>query len=149
MKINVWQVIAVVFLIWAVAGSALAANYYQTSQNQQTIIYNLQSVLAATTMNVSIQINYGNGTVQWSNNTVVPIGVKLLNATQMVATVNSSTSSLGTFVTGINGVFQDTAANKYWVYNSWNGTGWDIVWVGAADYQLHSNEIIQWYLMQF
>ena len=150
MKISMWTATSVIFLIWAVVASGLAAQYYQTTQNQQTTISNLQSVVNNVAIKANIGINYGNGTIQWYNGTYVPIGDNLFNATERVATFNTTTyPGMGTFVTGINGVMQNTTASKYWVYDSWNGTAWTIIWVAPAEYILHSDEIVMWSLKQF
>jgi len=149
MKANIWVVISLVFLIWAVGATAGAVNYYQISQNQQTTISNLQSLVNNLGIKVNIAINYGNGTIEWHNDTYIPIGFSLFNATQKVATLNYTTSPLGTFVTGINGVSQDVAANRYWVYDTWSNGKWEIVWIATTDYALHDNEIVMWSLKQF
>jgi hypothetical protein len=123
MKTNIWTIASIIFLIWAVAASAVAANYYQTSQNQATTIQSLQSIVSTTTMQVNIGIDYGNGTLTWYNNTYVPIGVNVLNATYLVANVTTTPFSGEPFLTGINGVQQDPQANNYWLYSVWdNGT---------------------------
>jgi hypothetical protein len=149
MKANIWAVISIVFLIWAVVATVGAANYYQISQTQQTTISNLQSLVNNLGIKVNIAINYGNGTIDWHNDTYIPIGFSLFNATQKVATLDYTSSALGIFVTGINGVSQDVTANRYWVYDTWSNGEWEIVWTAALNYVLHDNEIVMWSLKQF
>jgi len=103
---------------------------------------------------VNIGINYGNGTIEWHNGTIVPSGEFLLNATMRVATVEFANypgfpgpGLPGAFVTGINGVSQNPAANMYWmcwVYKSETGQ-YEMAPVGAGSYALTSDQTVQWY----
>jgi len=147
-KSNMWAAIALIFLIWAVGATAGMVYYYQTSDTQQRTINSLNSLIQTTTYKCNLAINYGNGTTVWHNNTVVPIGFTLFNATQKVATLDYQTT-FGIFVTGINGVSQDPAAAKFWVYDQLvNGT-WEAIWIGAAEYQVQNNDTIMWSLKTF
>lgn len=154
MKVNVWQVLAVVFLVWAVAGSGLAASYYQTSQNQATTISNLQSVVTGTAMQVSIGIDYGNGTVSWHNDTYVPISVNALNATRIVANVAATYyASFGEYlVTGINGVnstVTSPTSGQSWVFSIWeNGTSTSPP-IGSDQYLMKHGDILVWTLENY
>ena len=103
---------------------------------------------------VNIGINYGNGTIEWHNDTTVPSGEFLLNATMRVATVEftnypgfSGPGLPGAFVTGINGVRQNPAANLYWTYWVYEPQTqkYEMKLVGAGSYPLTSDQTIQWY----
>lgn len=151
MKFNVWQIAALVFLVWAIAGSVLAVQYYQLSNSQATIIQNVQSLVNSTTMNidVNIAIDYSNGTINWYNNTVLPIGSNFLNATTSVAIVNATYNpNYGEyFVNSINGVFP--GSTQYWGWSTYQFGSWTAGTVGADKYLLHNNEIIEWKLTGF
>jgi len=106
------------------------------------------------TVTVNIGINYGNGTITWHNGTVVPSGEFLLNATMRVATVEFTNYSgftgpglPGAFVTSINGVAQNPAANLYWTYWVYDPQTQQYVMgqVGAGSYALTSDQTVQWY----
>ncbi|MGA2238942.1 MAG: DUF4430 domain-containing protein [Candidatus Bathyarchaeia archaeon] len=102
-----------------------------------------------TTVSVNIGINYGTGPVEWHNNTAVPSGENLLNATMRVATVDfKSYPGLGEFVTGINGRSQDPAASLYWMFWIYNPQTqqYELPSVGAGSYLLTSDQTVQWYL---
>jgi hypothetical protein len=97
---------------------------------------------------VNIGINYGSGPVEWHNDTVVPYGQDLLNATMQVAAVEfTSYAGLGAFVTGINGVRQDPAASLYWMFWVYNPETqqYEMAQFGASAYMLTSDQTIQWY----
>lgn len=105
---------------------------------------------------VNIAINYGDGRIEWHNGTVVPSGEFLLNATMRIATVEFTNFAgpgfvgpglPGAFVTSINGVSQNPAANMYWmcwVYKS-ETRQYEMAPVGAGSYALTSDQTIQWY----
>lgn len=100
------------------------------------------------TVSVNIGINYGTGPVEWHNNTIVPSGENLLNATMRVATVEFTTfSGLGAFVTGINGRSQNPSANLYWMLWVFNPQTqqYELAQVGAGAYLLTSDQTVQWY----
>jgi len=149
MKTNIWTVISLIFLIWAVGATAGAANYYQISQNQQTMITNLQSVVNNVAVKVNVGINYGNGTTVWYNDTYIANGWTLLNATTRIATVNYTVYSFGTWVNGINGVFENATANQYWLWYTWSSGNWTLGSVGADAYLLRNGETIKWELTRF
>jgi len=98
---------------------------------------------------VNIGINYGNETIEWHNNTVVPSGENLLNATMRVAIVEfKSFPGLGAFVTSINGRGQNPSTDLYWTYWVYNPQTrqYELGPVGAGSYLLTSNQTVQWLL---
>ena len=117
------------------------------------VLGGLASIHAATlpeqaSVAVSIGINYGTGPIEWHNNTVVPRSESLLNATMRVSTVEfSSYPGLGAFVTGINGVRQNPAANLYWTFWVYDQQSrqYELPPVGASAYLLTSDQTVQWY----
>jgi len=98
---------------------------------------------------VNILIDYGNGTVEWHNETLILKGSSLLQATKIVAEVNYTKYSFGAFVTSINGVGGDIG--YYWLWYRWNGTTgtWELGPVGCDSYILHEGEIISWIYRKF
>lgn len=113
-----------------------------------TALVHAMTVAQQATVSINIGINYGTGPVEWHNNTMVPSGENLLNATMMVATVEIlDYPGWGAFVTGINGISQNPSANLYWtfwVYNPQSGQ-YELPPVGASAYVLTSDQTVQWY----
>jgi hypothetical protein len=107
-----------------------------------------------TTVTVNMGINYGQGTIEWHNGTVLPSGEFLLNATMRVAAVEFTNfpgfvgpGLPGAFVTCINDVCQNPAANMYWtlwVYEP-QSQQYVMTQVGAGSYALAFDQTIQWY----
>jgi hypothetical protein len=106
------------------------------------------TVAQQATVSVNIGLNYGTGPIEWHNNTMVPSGESLLNATKAVATVEiQDYPGWGAFVTGINGISQNPAANLYWTFwvYSPQTQQYELGPVGASAYLLTSDQTVQWY----
>ncbi|MCW4048251.1 MAG: DUF4430 domain-containing protein [Candidatus Bathyarchaeota archaeon] len=98
------------------------------------------------TIKVNIKIDYGNETVQWYNDTRVPVGANLLNATAITAELDITTSTFGAFVSGINGVGGD--ANTWWLWEYYE-EGWMPGMVGAEQWVLHNGDTVAWTYTSF
>ncbi|MDH5810645.1 MAG: DUF4430 domain-containing protein [Candidatus Methanomethylicaceae archaeon] len=150
MKINIWAIASIIFLVWAVGATVATSNYYMLSQRQQTTIENLQSIVSNVAIKVNLAVSYGNGTVTWYNDTYLPIGWTLFNATAKLCNVRFTVyPSMGIWINSINGVSEDPAANKYWIWYTWTSNGWSMGPVGADQYMLKNGETIKWELTKF
>ena len=120
--------------------------YYNESLKYQSLYSEAVEELnqLKTHMLVNVLIDYGNGTREWYNETQIPIGATLLNATEEVAKVNYTVYSFGVFVTAINGKGGDP--NYYWMWYIWNSTTaqWEPGAVGANAFILHHGDIVAW-----
>ncbi|MEM2889180.1 MAG: hypothetical protein QXR42_06855 [Candidatus Bathyarchaeia archaeon] len=98
---------------------------------------------------VNLLIDYGNGTKEWHNNTLIVRGADLLNATRIVANVDYITGEYGAFVTSINHVGGDP--NTYWIWYTWNSTSlnWDFGLVASDAYILKEGESVAWIYTRF
>ena len=110
-------------------------------ENQRTL-----SELKKFTIEVNIKLDYGNGSIVWYNNTRVGVGKSLLNATENIATVGLSESTMGAFITSINGVGDDLNAWWLWWYND---AGWKQGPVGADQWILHDGDEVSWVYTRF
>ena len=97
-------------------------------------------------MRVNICIDYGNGTIQWYNQTIVPLGCNLLQATRMVAQVNSTywPAYQASFVDAINGVWNKGAYYWMWYYWDEESKAWKYGDCGADLYILSDGETVRW-----
>lgn len=146
MRTNLWAIVSVVFLVWAVAATSMAASYFQTTQNQQKVIDSMQDLIDEVTIKASIAIDYGNGTTVWHNDTVFPVGINLFNATLKIANLTYYTS-YDVFVTGINGVMQNATSGQFWVYEVWNNGTWEIDWsTTVTTFVVGNHQLIRWSL---
>ena len=121
-------------------------NLLQKSESEKQNLTELLEEYQSCIMKVNICIDYGNGTIVWYNNTIVPLGCNLLEATKKVAIVNSTywPAYHASFIDAINGVWNKGA--YYWMWYQWNNESktWEYGDRGADLYILSNNEIVRW-----
>ena len=102
---------------------------------------NLDSIRA---MRVNLCIDYGNGTVTWFNNTLVPEDCDLLNATKLVAEVRYTywPAYESSFVDAINGVTNNST--YFWMWYYWDMEEWILGPTGSDRYKLKPEETVMW-----
>ncbi len=122
-------------LLITVLGLASSTTYFYFQSEQYRNAYNN---LTGETIWVNIGIDYGNGTLEWYNNTITPKNVTAFQATILVAEVNYTLYSFGPYITGINGV--EATGSYYWALY-YNG---DYSPVGAGSLYLVSGDTIKW-----
>ena len=124
--------------------SFVAGYYYVEFQKLNKLLEKYNNVI----MRVNICIDYKelNETVVWYNNTIVPLGSNVLQATETVALVNSTyfSAQQASFVDAISGVWNHGA--YFWMWQLWNDVQerWEYSDVGADIYRLTDNEIVRW-----
>lgn len=139
-----WIWVSAGLLCGLIAASTIAAYYYGEYTKYQNLYKDTLRDLEALTMQVSILIDYGNGSREWRNNTRVPLGISLLNATRMVAEVNYTVGHWGAFVNTINNVGGDPGRYWLWYYWSSSTSKWEIGPVASDAYVLHHGDILSW-----
>jgi hypothetical protein len=112
------------------------------------------SISHAATLSVSIEIDYGNGTLEWNNETQVPAGTTLFGITQEIAIVKynyDATAQPGhVFVDSINNVAEYTNASGtsgyswFWYYSNDNGKTWVDGPVGCDAWLLANGGAYKW-----
>ena len=146
MNENTYKLMAVALLCTTIAAGALAVNYnYQLralDEDYQAVIEELEDF----TTQVDIMIDYGNGTVQWYNDTRIQTGASVLDATVLACDIEFQISDFGSFVTAINGVEQD--ASHFWIWSFYDDE-WGMGPVGADQYNIHDGDIIGWTYTSF
>jgi len=128
--------------------SGLAIYYYTSYVVLEKRYDDTVSTLNAATYVVKILVKYDNGTKVWYNQTRIPIGWSLLQATNRTTgwKVLGQKFAFGTFVISINGVPGKGPA--YWIAYSWDGRKWTSINVGSDQYLLREGEIVAWYLTE-
>jgi len=144
-----WIWVSVGLLCGLIAASTTAAYYYGEYTKYQNFYTEISQDLEALTMQVSILIDYRNGSREWHNNTRVPIGISLLNATRMVAEVNYTPGQWGAFINTINNVGGESG--RYWLWYHWSppASRWEMGPVASDSYVLHHGDMLSWVYESF
>ena len=112
------------------------------------------SISDATTLSVNIEINYGNESSEWHNETKVPAGYTLFKLTQEIAVIKYSYYAFSqpghVLVDSINHKTEYTdpsyAWGYTWIWHYWNGNEkkWVSGPVGCDAWLLEDNGIYEW-----
>ncbi len=137
--------LVVLVLGWIVSLSlalGVAGYYYMQYRSYADLLQQYEPLV----IRVNICIDYGNGTVTWYNNTLVPINYSLLNATMMIASVEYTywPKYNACFVDSINGV--PNRDPYYWMWWYWDEgeRAWKHGLVSADHHILKQGEIVMW-----
>lgn len=140
---NKRAVASLAIICWAIATSFTTAYYYNKYKRLKGIKDRLRNV----SIKVDLCINYGNGTREWHNSTLLPAGASLFNATTKVAKVEYRVNpEMGIFVTSINNVENSDKENLYWLWFYWNSTAmkWSLGSVSCDSWILHDGDTAMW-----
>lgn len=136
--------IIIPLLVWSISVTSLLGYYYLRFQEYTRLSHEYEAV----TMKENIYIDYGNGTKVWHNSTLVPLGFTLLNATRLVANINSTYwPNLGAeSVDSIDGVTNNADEAKSWFWWQWDTktSQWVFGEVGANLNILYNKDIVAW-----
>lgn len=112
------------------------------------------SISEATTLSVDIEINYGNDSVEWHNETKVPAGYTLFKLTQEIAVIKYSYYAFSepghVLIDSINNKTEYTdpsyAWGYTWIWHYWNGNQkkWLSGPVGCDAWLLENSGIYEW-----
>jgi hypothetical protein len=138
LKKRVFVIVTLALLTWSILATGFAAFYYNQFSDISKVLQNVS-------VKVSILIDYGNGTLEWHNGTVLPAGITLLNATRAVANVKMD-PEYASIVDSINNVENNQQTNQYWTVYYWdiNAKEWKEVLQSISTLILQQGEMIEW-----
>jgi len=141
-------ILATLLLVWAVASTTIGSYYYMEYTKYQKLSQDLKQKLGEVSISVNIAIDYGNGTRTWFNETTLPLGATVFNATAKVANPEPDPQYGESFIIAINGVGQNKNENMYWIWWFWDETQnkWTPGPVANNEYTLSSDQTVIWYL---
>jgi hypothetical protein len=146
---NVWMWASVALLCTTILAGYMALNNQSKLSGLQADYDALleraestQGSLADLTILVDIRIDYGGDNVVWYNSTRVPLNAKLLEATEIIASVDSTVSEYGAIVNGIDDVGGDEGF--FWLWYTFEDGGWQLEMVGADTWSLKDGDIVAW-----
>lgn len=112
------------------------------------------SISEATTLSVNVEINYGNGSLEWHNETTIPAGYTLFKLMQDITVIKYSYYALAqpghVLVDSINNKTEYTDTSYSWGYSwiwyYWNDSQktWVTGPVGCDAWQLKNGGIYRW-----
>jgi len=131
--------------VWSAVATFTAAYYYKQYLETRGAFQELKSLV----IDVNVLMNYGNGTQDWNNETVVA-GSTAFDALLTVTTnVEYQTTAYGVFVTSIDrvkNVAETPASGRAWLWYYWNVTTlkWTDLLRASDAYVLRPNDSIAW-----
>ncbi len=145
---NIWFTLSLALVSALVITSALAVYYYSHYVTAEEKYANTLLSLHGVSYEVNLLIEYQNGTRVWHNQTLIPIGWPLYNATVKVTggNVEGSWSDFGVFVTAIND--EPGYGPEYWLWFTWDMTEerWVLGATGSERHILQQGETAAWLL---
>jgi len=151
-KRNPWLAISLALAVATVLLGFTASYYYLQFTSTEKVYRATLESLDKISYQVNLLINYGNGTVNWNNNTRVPIGWNLYNLTTTVAVVDAKyyPQFQSHFINAINRVgLNKDEAHKSWFWTLWiwdsDARSWKTAPVGADQITLSQKGLYAWY----
>jgi hypothetical protein len=136
--------VALGVFVWAILGTVVAAYFYTQYNVYRGEYVDLANQLNNVSMKANILLSYGNGTRVWYNDTFLPLGSTAFTALNFTVDYLNYTDygELGTLVTSINGVANNSTHG--WLYWNWDSesTEWILPSYSSADYLLHEGDTI-------
>lgn len=145
MSENTYKIAAAVLLCTTIIAGAFALQYNAKLSTVEQDYNLLLGELEDTTATISILIDDGE-TLQWFNDTRVPLGSSFLNATMFIAEVETQGSEWGIFVFSIDEVGGEV--NHFWLWD-YHDEGWQVGPVGADQWTVHDGDILRWTYTSF
>lgn len=145
MSVKIYRLLLVVFLAWSICSTTLTVYYY----TEYLRLLSLVKRFPVNTIAVNIGIDYGNGTVVWFNNTLLPLKSSVFSALLSIANVKYRFGTYGVYIVSINDVKEKIISNREgfsWVWYLYNSTTGKLILgpVAADKYYLNEGDIIVW-----
>jgi len=127
-------------IVWSVTATAYAGYYYMQHKQLEDMLKTMQSLI----IKVNVLINYGNGTKEWHNDTLVPVGATVFNATSAVAEVDYTLYGEDAMINSINGMqYTQDAGWIWWIWDP-STSQWKPTLEAANKHVLVDGETIGW-----
>jgi hypothetical protein len=146
------QTIIVVFIIIALAlvhvGRQQSILWEQVSDLQEStsaLVENLYPRISELEgLLIECEVTIDNGTENVTHTVYLTKGVTALDALRRVAVVETTFyAGLGEYINSIDGLRENFAANKFWMWYIWENEAWTLAPVGAGAYELVDGDAIK------
>lgn len=144
-----WKWLTAIFLCTTIGVGGLSLYYHNQLEDVTRNYENLLIEIKELTILVDVRLDYGNETIIWFNDTRLPIGASLFNATEMIAQIEFSETDLGVFISSIDGVGGDDG--MFWVWDYYDSSLGEWVYgpVGSDKWILHDGDRVSWKYSSF
>ena len=146
---NIWIWVSAALLCTTITAGYLALNSQSKLVGLQadydTLVESVESMqgsLADLTILIDMRINYGEENIVWYNSTRVPLNSNLLEATEIVTSVDYTLSDYGAIVNEIGSVSGDEGF--FWLWYTYEECDWQLGMVGADTWSLKDGDIVAW-----
>jgi len=102
----------------------------------------MQGSLEDLTILIDMRIDYGEGNIVWYNSTRVTLNARLLEATEIITSVDYTLSDYGAIVNEIGGVGGDEGF--FWLWYIYEEGGWQMGMSGADVWSLKDGDVVAW-----
>ncbi len=131
--------------VWALVATFAAAYYYGLYTETRGSFEELRSLAIP----VNVLLDYGNGTMNWHNQTVIAGATSFEALLAVTKKVEYQTSAYGVFVSSIDGVsnvVETLSSGRAWLWYWWNTTSlkWTDLLKASDAYFLKPDDIITW-----
>ena len=147
-RLKAEMLLVLLLIAWAVVATSAASLLYIENGSLRRELEAREKLLGNLVL-VNLGIDYGNGTVVWYNDTLLPRGATPLSALVAVATVEYKVSGMGAYITSVNGVEEKILSKSEgysWLWYIFDRERGQLVLgpVAADRYKLASGDVILW-----
>ena len=137
--------VAMGLAVWALVATLATAYYYGLYVETRATFEELKSLA----INANVLLDYGNGTLNWHNQTVIAGSTAFEALLGVTKKVEYETGAYGVFVSSIEGVsnvVETPTSGRAWLWYWWNATSskWTDLLKASDAYILKSDDSIAW-----
>jgi len=131
--------------VWSAVSTLTAAYYYTQYVEARRTFEELKSLV----IEANVLMNYGNGTQNWHNETVIAGSTAFDALLAVTKNVEYQTTVYGVFITSIDGVknvAETPSSGRAWLWYYWNTTTskWTDLLKASDAYILKPNDSVSW-----
>jgi hypothetical protein len=137
--------VALGLIVWVAVATLTSAYYYSQYVETRRTFEELKSLV----IDVNVFMDYGNGTQDWHNETVIAGATAFDALLGVTKNVEYQTTAYGVFVQSIDGVrnvAETQLSGRAWLWYYWNATSasWTDLMKASDAYILRPSDSIEW-----
>lgn len=149
-----WRTISIILVAVVVISFSFSVYAYQLFLGQRELYLKTLENLEAVSYEVDVLVNYGEGRLEWFNDTRVPIGWNFYNVTFFISRGNIDAMYFPQFGAHLVNAIKGVGLNKpqaqkdwYWIAWQWDEEkkSWKPIEVGADLFAVQNKQVLAWY----